>query len=82
MLGSNRTMHDAYRVPFRDRFAHCPDLPVHEFRSYLTKNLTNFLLVRLKRLAANSVMRLNRSAFADRPDVMVYLTKCTCLCLF
>ena len=28
-------MREAFRVHFRDRFAHCPDFPVQEFRSYL-----------------------------------------------
>ena len=28
-------MRHAFRAHFRDRFAHCPDLPVQEFRSYL-----------------------------------------------
>ena len=35
MLQSNRKMHDAFRVHFRDRFARCPDLSVQEFRRYL-----------------------------------------------
>ena len=34
-LGSNRKIHDAFRVHFRDCFAHCPDLPLQNFRSYL-----------------------------------------------
>ena len=28
-------MSDAFRAHFRDRFAHCPDLPLQEFRSNL-----------------------------------------------
>ena len=28
-------MREAFRVNLRDPFACCPDLPVHEFRSYL-----------------------------------------------
>ena len=36
MLGSNRKMPDAFQAHFRDHFARCPDLPVHEFHSYLT----------------------------------------------
>ena len=36
VLQSNREMHGAFRVHFRNRFARFPDLPVQEFRSYLT----------------------------------------------
>ena len=36
VLGSNRKIREAFRACFRDRFAPCPDLPVQEFRSYLT----------------------------------------------
>ena len=36
VLQSNREIHDAFRAHFRDRFARCPDLPLQEFRSYLT----------------------------------------------
>ena len=36
LLRSCREMHDAFQAHFRDRFAHCPDLPLPEFRSYLT----------------------------------------------
>ena len=35
MLGSIRKMREAFQVNFRDRFARCPHLPVHEFHSYL-----------------------------------------------
>ena len=35
MLGSNREMHDPFRMHFCDRFARSPDLPVQEFRWYL-----------------------------------------------
>ena len=28
-------MRDAFRAHFRDRFAHCPDLPLQGIRSYL-----------------------------------------------
>ena len=35
MLGSNREMREAIREHFRGHFAHCPDLPVPEFCSYL-----------------------------------------------
>ena len=34
VLQSNREMCDAFRVHFRDRFAHCLNLPLQEFRSY------------------------------------------------
>ena len=36
MLGSNREIRDAFRAHFCDRFPCYPDLPVQEFRSYLT----------------------------------------------
>ena len=36
MLRSNREIRDAFRVYFRDRLARCPDLPLQEFRCYLT----------------------------------------------
>ena len=36
LLRSSREMRDAFRAHFRDRFARCPDLPLQEFRSYLT----------------------------------------------
>ena len=35
VLRSNHEIRDAFRAHFRDRFAHCPDLQVQEFRSYL-----------------------------------------------
>ena len=35
VLRSNREMREAFRAHFRDNFAHCPDLPLEEFRSYL-----------------------------------------------
>ena len=35
VLRSNREIRDAFRAHFRDRFAHCPDLPLQEFRSFL-----------------------------------------------
>ena len=35
MLGSNHEMHEAFRAHFCDCYARCPDLPVHEFHSYL-----------------------------------------------
>ena len=35
MLRANREIRDAFRAHFRDRFAHCPDLPLQEFRNYL-----------------------------------------------
>ena len=35
VLRSNCKMHDAFRAHFRDRFVHCPNLPLQEFRSYL-----------------------------------------------
>ena len=31
VLRSNREMCEAFRTHFRDCFARCPDLPVHEF---------------------------------------------------
>ena len=34
-MWTNREILDAFRVHFRDCFAHCPDLPLQEFRSYL-----------------------------------------------
>ena len=36
VLQSNREIRDAFRAHFRDRFVRCPDLPLQEFRSYLT----------------------------------------------
>ena len=36
VLRSNREIRDAFRAHFRDRFARCPDLPLLEFRSYLS----------------------------------------------
>ena len=36
VLRSNREMRDTFRAHFRDHFARCPDLPLQEFRSYLT----------------------------------------------
>ena len=35
LLRSSGEMRDAFRAPFRDRFARCTDLPLREFRSYL-----------------------------------------------
>ena len=35
LLRSSREIRDAFRAYFRDRFAHCTDLPLREFRSYL-----------------------------------------------
>ena len=35
MLHSNQEICWAFRAHFHDRFAHCPDLPVQDFRSYL-----------------------------------------------
>ena len=35
MWQSNCKMRDAFRVHFHDHFAHCPDLPLQEFCSYL-----------------------------------------------
>ena len=34
MLPSNRDIREAFRAHFRDRFAHLPNLPIQEFRSY------------------------------------------------
>ena len=36
MLRSSSEMRVAFRAHFRDRFARCSDLPLQEFRSYLT----------------------------------------------
>ena len=36
LLQSSRKMRDAFRVHFRDRFVRCTNLPLREFRSYLT----------------------------------------------
>ena len=33
---SNLKIRDAFRVHFRDRFVRCLNLPLHEFRSYLS----------------------------------------------
>ena len=35
VLRSNHEMCDAFWAHFRDRFAHCPDLPLQEFHNYL-----------------------------------------------
>ena len=35
VLRSSREIRGAFRVNFRDRFARCPELQVHEFRNYL-----------------------------------------------
>ena len=35
VLRSNREIREAFRAPFRDRFARCPDLQAQEFRDYL-----------------------------------------------
>ena len=35
VLRSNHELRDAFWAHFRNRFAHCPDLPLQEFRSYL-----------------------------------------------
>ena len=35
LLRSGREIRDAFRAHFRDRFAHCTDLSLREFRSYL-----------------------------------------------
>ena len=34
VLRSDRDIYETFRVPFRDRFAGLPDLPIQEFRSY------------------------------------------------
>ena len=34
-LRSIREIREAFQAYFRDRFAHCPGLPLQEFRSYL-----------------------------------------------
>ena len=36
VLRSNHGIRDAFRAYFRDHFARCPDLPLEEFRSYIT----------------------------------------------
>ena len=36
LLWSSREIRDAFRARFRDRFVRCTDLPLREFRSYLT----------------------------------------------
>ena len=36
LLRSGREIRDAFRAHFRDRFARCTDLPLREYRSYLT----------------------------------------------
>ena len=79
VLGSNREMHNAHRVHFRDRFARCPDIPVQEFRSYLT----DFL--RLREAEAASCEGLvygcvELVGLSNRPDLMVYPTNCTWRC--
>ena len=49
VLRLNCKTRDAFRAPFRNRFARSPDLPLHGVRSYLA----NFhSLGRLKQLAA------------------------------
>ena len=35
LLPSSREIREVFRVHFRDRFAHLPDLPLQEFRRYL-----------------------------------------------
>ena len=37
VLRSNREIRDAFRLHFRDRFAHSPNLPFQEFRSYFLR---------------------------------------------
>ena len=37
VLRANHKIHDPFRVHFRDRFAHCTDLPLQEFCSYLAE---------------------------------------------
>ena len=36
LLRSSREIHDAFRAHFRDHFGRCTELPLREFRSYLT----------------------------------------------
>ena len=80
VLRSNREMYKAFCAHFRDRFAHCPELPVQEFHNYLADFPR--LVVRLWLRNAESVMRnaLNRSASTSRRDWMVYPTRCTWGC--
>ena len=57
VLGSNCEMRDAFRAHFCDRFAHCPDLSVQEFRCYLADFLRKQLSASIWLLNAKSVMR-------------------------
>ena len=61
MLRLNREICDAFRAHFHDRFAHCPDLLLQEFRSYLADSPVlgwlKQLAARVWLLNAKSVMR-------------------------
>ena len=58
VLRSNREMRDTFRAHFRDRFTHCPHLPLQEFHSYLADFPASGWLKRLVAglLNAKSVM--------------------------
>ena len=90
-LGLNREMREAFRVHFRDRFAHCPDFLVQEFHSYLA----NLPCLQAAEVAScESVVTkcivfdaLKQVSLNIRQYSMVYPTMCTwgchtCLCLF
>ena len=89
VLDSNREMRDAFRAQFRDRFPHCPNLPIQEFYIFLADlpRLRQAEAVRVWWLNVTSVMRWSRSTSINHRDNIVYITRCTwgyCtrLCLF
>ena len=72
MLQLNHEMCKAFQVHFHDCFAHCPDLLVQEFCSYLA--------ARIWLMNVKSIMCWSRLASTNFQDLMVYLTKCTWSC--
>ena len=81
MLGSNHEMPEAFRAHFRDRFPHCPELPVKEFRSYLAEFpcLQAVETTSSKGLVTECEVRdaLKQVSLSIGRDKMVYRTKCT-----
>ena len=87
-LGSNRKMREAFRAHFRDRFAHCSDPLVQEFRSYLADfsrlreaeedscEFVQFVMRELRECAVRNALKqigFNKSSGLDGLPNEVYL---------
>ena len=71
VLRANHEIRDAFRVHFRDYFAHCPDLLLQEFRSYLV----NFLWLGVAEAASDVLKQVgcNKLPGLDGLPYEVYL---------